>query len=366
MSVMDSNAVSLHQKGETRPAFAPRRDPLPPGNLLSRFITAHAKAFIARTSPVEVARDWWPDDHGVATLVRAASTPAQLGQVGWAQELGHRVVNDSLDVLFPASAGAALFQIAPSLTFGNEAAIAVPGLAVGTTGKTSAFVAERQPIPVFQPAVTSATLLPYKLAGIMVATREMIESSNAENLIRDLIRQSFGRALDEVLVDANPASPQRPAGMRLGVSAITASTTGADAWSNFVADVGHLADAVAPVAGNAPIVFIGSSGRAIRAQILGMDETLKNAEVFGSNAVINDFLCVASAALVSAVGVPEVEVNKVATLTLDDAPAADPTTPAGPFRSLWQTDSYGIKCRVPISWALRDPRGFAWTTPTGW
>jgi hypothetical protein len=347
------------------PVFTPRRDPPPSGNLLIRYVTALAKSFVTRTPPEQVAQDWWPDDHGVAALVRAVSTPAQLGQVGWAQELGRRVVNDSLQVLFPSSASAALFRLCPSLTFANEAVISVPGFAAGTVGKTAVFVAERQPIPVFQPAVSSAALLPYKLAGIVVATREQIESSNAEALIADLVVQSFGRALDEVLVDGNPASPQRPAGLRNGVAAIPAAS-GSDAWGAFVADVSNLADAVAPVAGNAPIAFIASAGRAIRTRILGGLDDVEGVEVFGSNAVINDFLCVATAALVSAVGVPEVDVNKVATVTMDDAPAADPTTPVGPERSLWQTDAYGIKCRWPISWALRDPRGFAWTTPTGW
>jgi hypothetical protein len=119
------------------------------------------------------------------------------------------------------------------------------------------------------------------------------------------------------------------------------------------------------VAGNAPIAFIGSAGRALRARIMAL-EGFEDVYILGSNAVINDFLCVATAALVSAVGVPEVEVSKVAALTLDDAPAADPTTPVGPMRSLWQTDAFGIKCRWPVSWALRDPRGFAWLTPTAW
>lgn len=346
------------------PTFAPKREPLFPSNLFARYVTAHAKASLARNLPEQVAQEWWPSDSGIEMLLRAASTPAQLGQVGWAAELGRKVVNDTLEVLHPASASAALFELAPSLTFGSEAAIAVPGFAAGTSGKTSAFVAERQPIPVFQPASSGATLLPYKLAGIMVASRELIESSNAETMISDLVRQSFGRALDEVLVDANPATTQRPAGLRNGVSTLTAST-GTDAWGAFVADMGKLADAVAPVAGNAPIVFIASSGRALRARIMAFED-LEDVYIFGSNAVINDLLCVATAALVSAVGLPEVEVSKVAALTLDDAPAADPTTPVGPYRSLWQTDAYGIKCRWPVSWALRDPRGFAWMTPTAW
>ena len=349
---------------ETR-TFAPRRDPTAPGNLLARFLAVHVKASIDRArTPDQMAEDMWPGDHNLELLVRAASTPAQLGQTGWAAELGQKIVADTLQVLFPASAGAALLQIAPSLTFGREAQIGVPGFSAGSAGKTSAFVAERQPIPVFQPPVTGATLLPHKLAGIMVATREMIESSNAEAYMSDLMRQSFGRALDEVLVDANPAAASRPAGLRLGVSALTASTAG-DSWGAFLADVGALADAVGAVASNAPVVFIGSPGRALKAGIMAARDFL-NVRVLASNAVINDFLCVASAALISAVGVPEIEIAKVTALTMDDAPAPDPTTPVGPYRSLWQTDSIGIKCRWPVSWALRDPRGFSWLTPTGW
>jgi hypothetical protein len=354
----------LDKVSERAPTFTPKREASPPGNLFSRFVTAHAKAFITGMPPEQVVRNLWPDDQGVLTLVKAVSTPAQLAQPGWAQELGRRIVNDSLEVLYPASASAALFQISPSLTLGNEAAILVPGFAAGTSGNTSAFVAERQPIPVYQPAVTAAALLPYKLAGIMVATREVIESSNAETLISDLVRQSFGRALDAVLLDTNAATTSRPAGLRHNVVALTASTA-TDPWGAFVADVSNLADAVGPVAGNAPIVFIGSAGRRFRADILGLED-LADSEVLGSNAVVNDFMCVATAALVSGIGVPEVEVSKIATLTMDDAPAPDPTTPVGPFRSLWQTDSFGIKCRWPVSWALRDPRGFAWVTPTGW
>jgi hypothetical protein len=36
---------------------------------------------------------------------------------------------------------------------------------------------------------------------------------------------------------------------------------------------------------------------------------------------------------------------------------------AAPARSTWQTDSVAVKVRWPATWALRDPRGFAWLTP---
>ena len=36
---------------------------------------------------------------------------------------------------------------------------------------------------------------------------------------------------------------------------------------------------------------------------------------------------------------------------------------AVPVRSSWQTDSVGLKFRLPVSWALRAP-AVAWLTPT--
>jgi hypothetical protein len=338
-----------------------------PGNLFARYVLAHVRAGIERgATPSEIASDVWPADAGLEYVLRAATVPAQTTLAGWAAELAQRFVADTLEVLYPASASAALFEMAPSYSFDGRAIISVPGFGVGTIGKTATFVAERQPIPVFQPVSTGANLLPYKCAGVIVATREMIESSNAEEVISDLARQSIGRALDEVLFDANPASPSRPAGLRLGVAAITPSAL-TDTWGAFLADAGKLADAVSPVAGNAPIAFVGSAGRALKARVLlGLDEGDETVRVFGSNAVINDFLCIATAALVSATDVPAIEVSKVGTLTMDDSPSPDPSTPQGSFRSLFQTDAIGIKIRWPVSWTIRDPRGFAWMTPTAW
>ena len=78
--------------------------------------------------------------------------------------------------------------------------------------------------------------------------------------------------------------------------------------------------------------------------------------------MINDLLAIAPAALVAALSPePEIETSKAATLVMDTAPGAAGTM--GPERSLFQTDSLALKMRWPVSWALRDPRGFAWLTP---
>jgi hypothetical protein len=85
--------------------------------------------------------------------------------------------------------------------------------------------------------------------------------------------------------------------------------------------------------------------------------------VYGSSAVINDLLAIAPAALVAAISPePEVETVNAGTLVMDTAPGAAGTM--GPERSVYQTESLAVKVRWPVSWVLRDVRGFAWMTPT--
>ena len=327
------------------------KPPAAPGNLFVRIVTAHALGHVQRARPAEIAVRMWPHDRALHDLLaRAATALAMTTVTGWAAELAQRVVADTLEALGPASAAAELFGLGLSLSFDRAATISVPGFVAPDSGNTSAFVAEGQPIPVFQPNAIPAELVPHKIAGICVLSSEMIASSNAEKLVGDVLVRSVGRVMDEVLFDANPASAARPAGLRNGVAASTPSTAtiGADA---FAEDIETLAQAVGPVAGNGEIVYVASPGRAIamRARLAGSGIT-----VLGSGAVINDLLAVATAALASAIGSePEIESMKVATVNMDNAPA--PGIGAPPVRSLWQTDSVGLKVRWPVSWALRDP-----------
>ena len=334
-----------------------RRDPplqLPPGNTFVRYIATLALAQIERSSPQEIATRMWPSD----LVLRAATAPAMTSTAGWAAELVQRLVADGLRALGPASAGALLLQQGLVLTFEGHGVISAPGL-VAEYGNAG-FVAEGQPIPVRQLADTAAQLLPHKLAAIAVLTREMIDSSNAEALIGDALMRAAGRMLDEVLFDANPESAARPAGLRNGVAALTASTN-TDAIQAVFEDAAALINSLAPVAGNGPFALVASPGRAslMRQRFAHPDSLVK---VYGSNAVINDLLAIAPAALVAALSPePEIETSKAATLHMDSAP--QPVGTAGPARSLFQTDSLALKMRWPVSWALRDPRGFAWLTP---
>jgi hypothetical protein len=66
-------------------------------------------------------------------------------------------------------------------------------------------------------------LSPDKLAVIAVLSYEMLNGSNAEAMVRDALTRSAPLALDTALFDASASSAARPAGLRNGISALTAS-----------------------------------------------------------------------------------------------------------------------------------------------
>lgn len=345
------------------PAFQLRSSDLPPVNTFTRSLAARIIAKVNRTTPSTVMAKLWPQDRVTAEMIeRATSNAATTFTPGWAAELAQRKIVDMLAALYQESAAAKLLARATVLTFDGAGIISVPGFVMNFGNK--GFVGEGQPIPVHSALLTLADQLkPTKAAAIFVLTREMIESSNAEKLIADVALRTLGRAIDEVLVDANPADNARPRGLRQGVAALTPVTTGGSAWENAVGDMAALADAVAPVAGAGDLAYIGSAGRALKANIYL--QGAPGAEAYGSGAVINDFLCVAVAGLIAAIADPDVESSNAATVHMDDAPNID-VSAAGRSANMFQTDSIAIKLRMPITWAVRDPRAFAWMTPTGW
>jgi hypothetical protein len=169
-------------------------------------MTAIARAGVAcaaavidpKQTPAQHFGSRWPEDKLGGFIVRAASSPAMTNVAGWAQELARSVVADFLVGLGPASAGAELFDQALSLAFNRNGSIHLPHF-VAEFGNAG-FVAEGEPIPVHQGALADPDILkPHKLGAIAILSREMITSSNAEELVGDVMVRGAGRMLDEVL-----------------------------------------------------------------------------------------------------------------------------------------------------------------------
>ena len=206
---------------------------------------------------------------------------------------------------------------------------------------------------------------PYKIGAVATFTREMTESSNIEALVANTLSRACGLKLDATLFDANAATAARPPGLRNGISALTASTA-TDPTTAMTADLAALAASLAAVADNGGVAFIVSAGRAavIRTRSYASPGLVFTSSQVAANLVI----AVALNALASAGGSdpPQIESNRDTLLYEDDAPGPDDGTLKAPTRSLFQTDAVALKIRLPISWALRDPRGVAWLTASGW
>jgi hypothetical protein len=311
--------------------------------------------------PVSHLAARWPEDRLAVYVARAGTSPATPGQVNWAAELSHSVVADFIAALSGQSAGAGLFQAGLQLRFDADGQVRVPAFVVqpGNGG----FVAPGAVIPVLQAALAPPAILDgKKLAAIVILTKELATSANSERVITDLLSRSLGVALDTVLFGSNAATADAPAGLRAGISAISPSST-TDPWGAFIEDMANLAQAVSPVAANAPLVFVCSLGRALKIHLRMRDSD--KFQVFASSAVGNDLLCITPAAFASITGdTPVIETSEEAVLHSETIP--QPLGTASPARSMFQTFSLSLKTRWPATWTLRDVRGLAWTTPTGW
>ena len=340
------------------------RDPppaLPGGNTFWRAVTAHALAKAKRSSPAAEAARLWPSDK---LTLRAVSVAATSGNAPWAGELAHRVVRDALEGMGPAAAGAQLLLRSLVLAWDNYGSISAPGFVAGAG--SASFVAENSPIPVRQLASTAALLTQFKLAALGVLTREMIESSNAEQLVSDVLKRSASAALDAALFSTSAATVAQPAGVRSGVAALTPSAA-TDPFEMIPEDVANLINAVAPVGGNGPFVLIGSPGRMAALIIRFAIQGGVTVDIMASSAVGNDLLCVAPNALVCALAPePEIDTATAGELHMNDTPL--PLVDSGgivasPSKSLFQTETTAIKMRWPVSWAVRDARACSWVTP---
>jgi hypothetical protein len=352
---------SFRKRAEARELQMPPA--LPAGNLFWRNVTARAVAQVSRQTPLEVATRLWPSDGTLHMLLRAVSAPATLTTSPWAPDLGHKVVIDALEGLGPAAAGAQLLLQSLVLNWDRNTIISAPGFVRGA-GNAS-FVAEAAPIPVKQMLDAAVQLTPKKLAAISVLTREMVESSNAEQLIGDVLKGSAELALDQQLFSTNAATAAAPAGIRNGVVSLTASAA-TDPLQQFYEDSANLVNAVSVVGGNGPFVLIGSPGR-IAAMMMRFVLVAGNVSVLSSNAVGNDYVCVAPRAMVCALDPePSVEMAAAGTLHMEDTTPLDIVSggvSAAPAKGMFQTESWALKMRWPVTWAVRDPRAVAWVTP---
>jgi hypothetical protein len=306
----------------------------------------------------------WADDRNLDLVLRAAVSPTSVGNSPALSQIAVAF----LETLTPLSAGADLLRRGIGLNFAGAAQISVPGIAVPNTD----FIGEGMAFPVTTaPTSVGATVHPCKLGIITTLTGELMRSSNAETLLRQVLIESCGPAIDRVLFSASAAGTDRPPGLLNGVAALAPSTggTGNAKSEILVDDIQKLATALGPVLGNGDIILVGSPDAAAALK-MRLPSSVAWPVLTSASLAAQTVIAVAAAAVVSAVeGTPQIDASIHAELHRESVPGEIVDiggVTARPVGSIYQTDQIALRMRWPISWALRSPAGLAWMQNVNW
>jgi HK97 family phage prohead protease len=389
--------VSNAERAKNGTALSPRPFSVSPKkvsplDLLCRVGALQVVAHRERKPVDDIRRMVYGDDEATKAVLewqmKAASAPAMTTVTGWAAELVQQIVVDFMATLYPKAIYPRFSSMGLSLTFGRNGKIIIPTRS-RTPTIAGSFVGEGLPIPVRQGAFTSQSLTPKKMAVITTWTREIDEHSipAIEGLLRDAIQTDTAIALDSVLIDTNPATAIRPAGILNGVSGLTPVAGGG--FTALTGDIKALSGALLTgTLGNVrnPCWLMNpqqvNSAGLVAAPGAGVfpfrDEISRGSlggwPIIDSGTVpLGTVIAVDAADFVSVTGDgPRLEVSDTATLHMEDTSPSDistagsPAVVAYPAKSMFQTDMLALRLIMPINWALRRTGVVAWVAGVTW
>jgi hypothetical protein len=337
-------------------ATAPR-----PSDALIRAIAAECIAFAGGGSPDVVLKERWPRDEVARSFItRAATTPTTTTT---ANALLTTATGDMLLSIGPQSAASQLFAQGLMLDFAASQTISVPNVLSAAT--FSNVVAEGNPIPVYEARSGPSTLLTLQtIKGICIFTREVIEHSAVEAITRQVLAESIGLSLDALLFTASAG------GLLNGVVAGSESSNTDHAEAMFE-DLATLLSAVAPVAAGYPIAIVTSPTQAVKLKLRLLTARDPGFTVLASSAIADGtVIAIAANTLVAATSpTPSFDVSTNATVVMETSPsqiATGGTLAAGETRSLFQTDSIGLRVRFGAAWGLRSATGISFLEDCIW
>jgi HK97 family phage major capsid protein/HK97 family phage prohead protease len=374
-----------------RPFAMPKREEKP-GYLLLNAIIAHGKSN-RMNIPVEKVLDeyGWSDNVAVRACLdwvqRAATAPATTTTTGWAAELVQTQYADLISYLFAASVYQPLSNLGVRYTLGRYGQISIP-VESATPTVAGSFVAEGAPIPVRQEAFTPITIGLKKMAVISSYTRELFEHSqpNIDTQLRDRMSRDTSVAVDNILLDNNPATSIRPAGLRNGVSGLTPTAGGG--FTALVGDMKQLLNVL--ISANslrAPVwimnpqqaLSISLTSAAAAIGVFPFKAEIEAGRLNGYPVIQSMTVPVGMVILVDAADFASLtgddarfELSDQATIHMEDTtPLAigtpgSPNVVAAPVRSMFQTDSIALRMIMPMNWIMRRTGLVGWITGVTW
>jgi hypothetical protein len=336
---------------------------LQPANHVWRAAAAMLRAHIAQAPPEQMAKIMYPDDTVTPVLTRAASTMATLTDPAWAGPLARYAVSQAIeDIVAMTAAGRMEAAGAMRVDMGRLASVTVPGR--GTTAADAGnWVAEGAPIPAKQYNYAPGKLNLRKLAVIVTLTEEMSRASNLEDLLRTMLTQAAGMAIDAQMFSTIAGDATKPVGLFNGLTPITPTAATASGFDACSQDLGLLAQDIATRGGGRRAFFIAAPAQAISIKFYtGGGDVFPLAASSGMAA--KSAACIEPESLAFAIADPEFAVGNVAAIQQEDTAPADLLT-IPPVKSMFQIDAIALRMVVFAAWAMRAPHA-AYMTAVNW
>lgn len=239
-------AAAVVAKGENEDEASRSRSPAPPvghgirmqsalpkGIAFTRMVIAKLISSREYISPVEVAKQRWPDMPELQTALKAAVTMGSTTTGGALAALAEPQIMQSefIDYLFHRTIIGripGLRRVPFNIKIQRQTSVASVN-----------WVGEGKPKPLGIGALDTVTLGFYKIAGIVPLSDEVVRFSNpsAEALVRDELAKAIVSMMDHDFLDPEKAAVAgvSPASITNDVTAVAATGT---AYANFAADVG--------------------------------------------------------------------------------------------------------------------------------
>ena len=327
----------------------------------------------------QVIEQRYTGHEALGVIMKADQTIGTTTVSGWSAELMQTGYFGFLNALQPFSIFPALAARGLSLGFDRYGEIKLPSRTAG--GAAGGFVGEGSPIKVGRITTAAATLTPKKMGVIVAFSKELANRSTPaiEAIVRQAILEDTAAALDPILLDATASSTSRPAGLLNGVSAAAAGYAGGD-YAAVRADFQALLQPffTANAADNITVVINPAQGLALSL----MEGPVGDPNWFqrirdrvtiieSTSATAGRLVALRNSDFVAAGGNPAFDVSEQATIHMEDTTPLEivsgtgPTT-ADPVRSLWQTNSMGVRMVLDVSWTMRRSGVVQWINGTSY
>jgi hypothetical protein len=323
---------------------------------LYRAAAAHLRSFVTGATPADAARSMFGDDRVIDFVLRAASAPAAIsGTPGWAQALAGVAIYDFVQSIMSLSAAADVIDRGLKLNMDGIAEHRVPGRVLNAAA-AGQWVAEGMAAPVRALSFSNAAILqPRKLQVLTTYSRELVEHSNIEAVVRQTLGEAAGLALDLQMWSSTPGDATKPSGLFAGVTPVAATTGGGT--NAMTGDLGNLFAALAANGGGKTAVIVAALPQAVKLKLTVGPKF--DYDIIASTALAPGTVAVLEiASFVSGFGsTAEFSTSKVGTVHMEDATPADIVNAGGtaavPVKSLYQTDAIGLKTTLWATWGLR-------------